>query len=464
MASISSDKNGSRRLMFKGFDGKRKTIHLGKITKRAAAEIKRHVEQLISSRLSGLALPKLTADWIGALDGTLLAKLVKHHLVSSDITPAYQTLGEHIEAFRQRQKHLKPSTRTHWEHTFRNLVKFFGEDTLLSSIHIGHAHDFEQYLANGSGRMYRYGETPTGQGLSPNTVKKRISNTKTLFQDAVNRKLTQSNPFSELKSTVGANRDRDYFVTREETYKVINACPDAEWRLIVALARFGGIRIPSELVTLKWSDVNWEEEKITIHSSKTEHHEGKGTRIIPLFPEIRPYLEEQFELAEPGNPFVIVTKRSKNCNLRRRFEKIVGRAGLKPWPKLFQNMRASRATELVKDFPEHVVTAWMGHSKRIAQKHYLQVTEEDYKQATGNPTQNPTQQVTASARKASQMEKSAHEKTLVLQGLASIRETVRGREVGDEGLELWCSKAFIYRSNVRAGHFSGGAGGGAHAT
>ena len=39
-----------------------------------------------------------------------------------------------------------------------------------------------------------------------------------------------------------------------------------------------------------------------------------------------------------------------------------------------------------------------------------------------------------------------------------------GRQVGDEGLELWCSKAFIYRSSVRAGHFSGGAGGGAHAT
>ena len=105
-----------------------------------------------------------------------------------------------------------------------------------------------------------------------------------------------------------------------------------------------------------------------------------------------PYLEEQYELAEPGNPFVIVTKRSKNSNLRRRFKKIVGRAGLQPWPKLFQNMRASRATELVKDFPEHVVTAWMGHSKRIAQKHYLQVTEDDYKQASSNPTQNPTQQ------------------------------------------------------------------------
>tara|TARA_Y100001934_G_scaffold277636_1_gene376870 strand:+ start:269 stop:1594 length:1326 start_codon:yes stop_codon:yes gene_type:complete len=435
MASISSDKNGSRRLLFKGFDGKRKTIHLGKITKRSADEIKRHVEQLISGRLSGITPPRLTMNWIGALDQTLLAKLVKHHLVSSDITPAYQTLGEHIEAHKQRINHLKESTQTHWNHTFRNLLTFFGKDMLLTSINAGHANDFEKYLANGSARMYRYGETPTDKGLSSNTVKKRISNTKTLFQDAVNRKIIPDNPFSNLKSTVGANRDRDYFVSHEETYKVINACPDAEWRLIVALARFGGIRIPSELVTLKWSDINWEEEKITIHSSKTEHHQGKGTRIIPLFPEIRPYVEEQYELAEPGNPFVIVTKRGKNCNLRRRFTKIINRAGLQPWPKLFQNMRASRATELVKECPEHVVTAWMGHSKRIAQKHYLQVTEEDFRQACQNPAQNPTQHITVSPRRGSQPSLSAHERTLVLQGLALIRETLRTREVGDEGLE-----------------------------
>jgi len=97
-------------------------------------------------------------------------------------------------------------------------------------------------------------------------------------------------------------------------------------------------------------------------------------------------------------------------------------------------MRASRTTELVKDFPEHVVTAWMGHSKKIAQKHYLQVTEDDYKQASSNPTQNPTQQITVSPRRGSQPILSAHEKTLILQGLAIIRETLQTREVGDEGL------------------------------
>ena len=74
----------------------------------------------------------------------------------------------------------------------------------------------------------------------------------------------------------------------------------------------------------------------------------------------------------------------------------------------------------------------MGHSKKIAQKHYLQVTEDDYKQASSNPTQ----QITVSPRRGSQPILSAHEKTLVLQGLAIIRETLQTREVGDEGLEL----------------------------
>ena len=58
------------------------------------------------------------------------------------------------------------------------------------------------------------------------------------------------------------------------------------------------------------------------------------------------------------------------------------------------------------------------------------MTEEDYKQASSNPTQ----QITVSPRRGSQPILSAHEKTLVLQGLAIIRETLQTREVGDEGL------------------------------
>ena len=55
---------------------------------------------------------------------------------------------------------------------------------------------------------------------------------------------------------------------------------------------------------------------------------------------------------------------------------------LKPWPKLFQNLRTSRQTELAKRFPEHAVCEWIGNSQIVAREHYLRVTEDDFASAT----------------------------------------------------------------------------------
>ena len=61
--------------------------------------------------------------------------------------------------------------------------------------------------------------------------------------------------------------------------------------------------------------------------------------------------------------------------------KIIKRAGLKPWPRLFHNLRATRQTELTRDFPIHVVCEWLGNSNPIAQEHHLRVTDDDYAKA-----------------------------------------------------------------------------------
>jgi len=52
----------------------------------------------------------------------------------------------------------------------------------------------------------------------------------------------------------------------------------------------------------------------------------------------------------------------RNSNLRTRFEKIIDRAGLEPWLKLFHGLRASLETELVESFPVQVVAAWLGNA------------------------------------------------------------------------------------------------------
>ena len=52
-----------------------------------------------------------------------------------------------------------------------------------------------------------------------------------------------------------------------------------------------------------------------MHSSKTEHHEGKASRVIPIFPELRPHLEAAWEQAEPGTEYVITRYRDAGQNL-----------------------------------------------------------------------------------------------------------------------------------------------------
>jgi len=149
-----------------------------------------------------------------------------------------------------------------------------------------------------------------------------------------------------------------------------------------------------------------------IRSSKTEHHAGKGTRTIPIFPKLRPYLDLAWDSAKPGAIHVIQRYRSANANLRTQLTRILEKAGVAPWPKLFQNLRASRATELASEHPAHVAAAWLGHSTLVANRHYWQVTDADFAKAIGSEevAQNPAQQAHATSRTDSHDQPPAHKK------------------------------------------------------
>ena len=154
----------------------------------------------------------------------------------------------------------------------------------------------------------------------------------------------------------------------------------------LALSRYGGLRCPSEHLALTWDDIDLAGGKINVPSPKTAHHAGKESRVIPLFPELRPFLEQANDDAPEGAIHVIASHRNKNH--RTRFEKIIKRAGLTPWPKLFHNLRATRETEPANDFLIHVVCGWIGNSTTVAMKHYLQITDEHFSKASDPTAQN----------------------------------------------------------------------------
>ena len=55
----------------------------------------------------------------------------------------------------------------------------------------------------------------------------------------------------------------------------------------------------------------------------------------------------------------------RNANLRTYACELLDRAGIKPWPKVF-NMRTSCAIDLARARLQHLATEWMGHTGDVA--------------------------------------------------------------------------------------------------
>jgi len=414
MASISDDPGGRRRITFKNSDREHKTIRLGKVSRRLAEEVKIKVEVINAAAIHGVAIDGETAEWLSKIGDAVHAKLARAGLVElrKSLGPKPQgALGEFLECYIAGRTDVKPRTRINLDSARRRLVEYFGEDKALEQITAGDAKDWAIWL---NGRYAR------------GTMGRTIKRAKQFFQAAIDKELISKNPFSKIRPPSQVNETRKFFVRQEVAYKVLEACPDAEWRLLFALSRFGGLRCPSEHLALTWADVDWERDRFRVTSSKTEHYEGKAERWVPIFPELRPYLEEAFELAQDGAQYVINRYRDRNSNLRTQLNRIIRRAGLEPWPKLFQNLRASRETELAEAFPVHVVCAWIGNTERIAAKHYLQVTEDHF--AQGAATQKSGAQNGAHYAKTAQntaqhgtrTEHAPNEKTPGIPGFSAI--------------------------------------------
>jgi len=436
MASISTYGKGCRRIQFTKPDGTRPSIWLGKVSQRAAESIKLRVERLIESqRLRRPHDPEML-DWLEGLDDEMAGKLSGVGLIPPRESLGAATLAEFIDGYIAGRTDVKGDTATVYGHTRRCLVRYFGAEKLLAEIAPGDADEWRRYL----GRPKVKGKPASGEGLAENTVRRRCAIAKQFFRAAQRKRLIRENPFGDMKGIgVKENRQRDYFVTREMAERIIEACPDSDWRVIFALSRYGGLRCPSETLALRWSDIDWERGRMTVSSPKTAHHEGGEFRSVPIFPELRKHLDAAyFALGDDPAEYVVTRYRSANQNLRTTFEKIIRRAGLEPWPKLFQNLRASRATELAAEHPAHVAAAWLGHSTLVASKHYWQVTDADFERAASgeqSAAQIAAQSEQVSTRSDTHDEPAAHKKPPYLPVLSHNCDSLQIQGMSGEGLE-----------------------------
>ncbi|MEM6364320.1 MAG: tyrosine-type recombinase/integrase [Planctomycetota bacterium] len=194
---------------------------------------------------------------------------------------------------------------------------------------------------------------------------------------AVNRGLCSFNPFKILPTASMVNAERNAYVAADVVRDAMDSTLSLDIRLTLALGRFAGFRTCSEVRTLKWSHVNWDDDQLTVIDSKK-----KRPRVMPLFRHVRVELERIRE--ETGDTRFVVSERMRASTSAFNFTQVrdaVERAGHTPWSRLRQNLRTSCENDLLEAFDERLVTAWLGHTIQVSRDHYQKQRKKDYRSA-----------------------------------------------------------------------------------
>jgi integrase len=398
MGSIStSKKTGQKRYVYYDKNDTFRSLWLGDVSTAVAESFRSYADRIVNAQLMNVPIDAETSRWLADLADKFYDRLAAQGLVPARKT--VPTLGECIpKIIMSRAPTVSGQTIEIWRQSEKSLYQYFKKDKKVDSITRIDAESFRSWLVS-SGRFDGKG------GLKPTTVWKRLQHVVAFFETMVKDGIITKNPFDGLTMSPVVDTDRNVYVDAETIYQVIDVLPCAEWRLLVALWRFGGLRGSSEPLLLKWTDILWDQKKIVVHAKKTKRYEGKATRTIPIFPELVQPLEEAFDLAEEGAVYVIEriapaylqdrsVDRSKLDKISANFGTIFGgyieRAGLVRWSKIINNLRASMETDLLDgkygSLGINAIADWLGHSPKVMLTHYKRVSEEKFRQVTQHKT------------------------------------------------------------------------------
>ena len=426
MASLSRDGNGTSRIQFVWGD-ERRAIRLGKVSTRFADEVLRRVEQLVAHAIQGTGHKDDLSSWIASLPPVIHERFVKAGLVAPRMKAAAPILDEVIEEF-LRLAVAKPATIKIYQQTASSLRIFFGGETILAAITYQRALEWRRWLSEPHPILVGRARRRVVRPLAHATQAKRLEVARQIFKEATRWGMIAENPFDGVKGGSKENAARMFYVSREATAAILERCSTPDWRAIVGLCRYAGLRCPSELIGLRWADVDWNRNLLHVRSVKTEHHgAAHAERHVPIGDELREILEGCFSVAEDRRAGIVPSVTDGTANLRTEFSRIVARTGLEVWPRLFQNLRSSCETDWLTRYPGRIkaIASWMGHSPAIAMKHYAQILPEHVDGATaaavgepgkcaalqsgalilGKAAQNPAQQPAAKGRNRPQARK-----------------------------------------------------------
>lgn len=134
------------------------------------------------------------------------------------------------------------------------------------------------------------GPKPTGELLSPATVNRHLATLSAVFNFALKRGLIDNHPMKGgkvEKLTEGNGRKR--ILTDDEVARLLNAAGESRWPMMPLFLRMllTSAARKSEVLDLKWQDVNLDESVAILHETKN----GRA-RALPLVADVKAALIE----------------------------------------------------------------------------------------------------------------------------------------------------------------------------
>ncbi|BAH74501.1 tyrosine-type recombinase/integrase [Solidesulfovibrio magneticus] len=203
----------------------------------------------------------------------------------------------------------------------------------------------------------------TGKVRSQYTVNKYCDYLSFIFNFGIDNGFTSVNPLKIWKKP--KVQPWDMKLTLDDAKKIMaNAEPHLKWAMEVCF-NLGTRPGESELLSLRWEDVDFKAGTVRIYASKT-----KTYRTVPINPEFLKRLEK--EQAESQTGYVIEYMGRKLTTIRKAFKNACKRAGIN-YPTRMYDLRHLFATTLLRKGADlAAVSKMMGHStvKMTADTYY----------------------------------------------------------------------------------------------
>ena len=356
--TVSADRDGYR--INYALPGKPRTCmrgrRLGLKSKQQCLAFASHLDVLISSVSTGTSVPADTQVWLSRISDKLHQRLVKMGVVQT--RPKHTFFLAYVDAYIASQStRVCDKTVKVWKRARRLAASFFGPTMRLDELTSGMAVEFKDFLHGCNGKR-------KGELMSVANVNKMCAVLAQVYAHAIETGLVPKNPFvnSMIKRSVPPNPKNHVYVDPALVRTVITKCENEEDALMFALGRFAGLRLPSEIQELRWSDVDLGNGVMRIHSPKLRNRPA-SVRSVPIMPEVEAAL---LRAKRSANSEYVMPQLRKYSNLGTRAVRVLEALGVAPWRKPIQNLRGSAETDWMNDYGIEDATAWCGNSQRVA--------------------------------------------------------------------------------------------------